>query len=254
MRLRYISIISLDPEAWKKFGPTARGHMVAINNLGMVQIRPLILAVLDDGVEVGEARSTLKDMVSWGVRFLIVGGLGGGTLERYYSDAAQLVRAGKAKTAKSVSQALANVLPGDSVFQEAFGTARVSKANLARYYLQALELKKVGTPQPELVPNPNPDEVNREHVLPKKLSAGWTSVFSSEEHAAFYRRIGNLSLLTQEENSGSGSDPFSVKKVVLAKSSFALTKMIGQEATWTRIEIERRQTELAKLAVKTWPL
>ena len=132
--------------------------------------------------------------------------------------------------------------------------ARVSKSHLARYYLQALELKNAKTKQPELVPNTNPDDVNLEHVLPKSYGPAWKADFSAEEHLAYRRRLGNLALLTQDENSGSGADGFAKKKKVLARSSFALTSMIGAKSSWTSKEIEARQKRLAELAAKTWPL
>ena len=250
----YASIINTDHDTWKKYGATARRHMATINNLGMVQIRPLLLAVLDNGLPGREIRKTLQSMVSWGVRFLIVGGLGGGTLEKHYADAAKLVRTKNVKTAADLKKSLASVLPRDGEFKESFAVARVSKSHLARYYLQALELKNAKTKQPELVPNTNPDDVNLEHVLPKSYGPAWKADFSAEEHLAYRRRLGNLALLTQDENSGSGADGFAKKKKVLARSSFALTSMIGAKSSWTSKEIEARQKRLAELAAKTWPL
>lgn len=250
----YAAMLNLEDDVWKTFGKTARGHMATINDLGMVQIRPLVLAVLDKGMSVKEARKTLRRMVSWGVRFLIAGGLGGGTLERHYSEAARQVRDKKALTASALAKALAAVLPSDGPFEQAFATARVSKASLARYYLQALELKRAGNSQPELVPNPNPDEVNLEHVLPKSLSSGWRSAFDVETHATYYRRIGNMCLMAKAENTATGADQFSKKKPAIKKSRFVLTEEIAEYADWTTTEIEDRQRKLAALAVATWPL
>lgn len=129
----------------------------------------------------------------------------------------------------------------------------MSKSALARYYLRALEKQHKGEANPELVPNPNQEEVNLEHVLPQSPGGNWPS-FSDDEAKTWYRRIGNLALMKADENSGAGSDPFSAKKPILKKSKFKLTAEIGKCSDWTISEIEARQERLAKLAVKTWDL
>jgi hypothetical protein len=81
----YAAILNSSHEVWDNYGPTARENMATLNLLGMIQMRPLILSVLDK-FSVEEVQKSLKVMVSWAVRFLIVGGLGGGTLGDYYAQ------------------------------------------------------------------------------------------------------------------------------------------------------------------------
>ena len=248
----YAAIINTDHALWSHLGSTAKGHMTTMNLLGMVQIRPLLLAVLSSFTD-KEIKNALRLMVSWGVRFLITGGLGGGTMEKYYSDSAREIRAGKIKTASRLAELLVGVVPSDREFEAAFAIARVSKASLARYYLQALERQQSGEKQPELVPNVNQDEVSLEHVLPKSPSANWPT-FSAEEAAAYTTRLGNLALLAAGVNSQVGSVPFASKRSILSASDFQLTKAIGSAKTWAPQQIEARQLRLAKLAVETWSL
>ena len=250
----YSAMLNTDHEIWKKFGPTARADMATMNNLGMVQIRPLVLAVLDNGMTLSESRKAFRSMVSWGVRFLIVGGLGGGTLERHYADGARTIRSKDVTTAAALQKQLAPVLPQDQEFQDAFAVARVAKANIARYYLSALEVSETEDSVADSIPNPNADAVNLEHVLPKSLSDVWRKDFGTDAHAAYFRRIGNLALMRSGENSASGNSGFGPKKKALEKSAFALTRMIGESGRWTPEEIEKRQKHLASLAVQTWPL
>jgi Protein of unknown function (DUF1524) len=226
--------------------------MVTINLLQMIQIRPLLLAVLDV-FSVAEARQALRLMVSWGVRFLISGGLGGGTLERHYSDRATEIRSKTVKTAKQLAHALASIVPTDKQFEAAFANANVSKGYLARYYLQALEREHSGVAHPELIPNPNSDEVNLEHVLPVNPSGDWNHV-PKDVATAYFNRIGNLALMQSEENALVGNEAFSQKKKSYAKSKIQLTRLIGQSKIWGVKEIERRQVLLAKRAIKAWPL
>lgn len=247
----YAAMLNVDHPAWKSYGSSTREHMGTINTLGMVQIRPLLLAVLET-FAVSEVKVALRNMVSWGVRLLIVGGLGGGVMEDHYSDAARRVRKKEIKNAAALRAALSKVIPNDAVFQESFSIARVSKSALARYYLRALEKSAQGGEQPELVPNVNSDEINLEHILPRTKPKNWA--FDEDEHRAYVTRIGNLALMQRTENEDLGASGFSEKRAALKKSQYKLTAMIAKDAQWTPTTINARQNKLAQLAVKTWPL
>jgi hypothetical protein len=249
---KYSAILNPSHSIWKGYSKTARQRMETMNTLRMTQIRPLLLAVLAkfSAPELGNA---LKLMVSWGVRFLIVGGLGGGTMERHYSDRAKDVQGGTIKTANKLQKAMKPIVPTDEQFRTAFATATVSTKYLARYYLRALEQTNSGQAQPELVPNPNEDEVNLEHVLPQKPGNSWPQ-FTADQALAYSRRLGNMVLMASSSNSLASNAPFSDKKKYYAGSQFLLTKSISGLNEWTIGRIETRQQELADLAVETWNL
>jgi hypothetical protein len=199
-----------------------------------------------------EVEKCLRLLVFWSVRFLVVGGLGGGTMERHYALRGQEIRAGKIKSASELIGAMVEVVPGDAQFEAAFGTARVSQSYLARYYLRALELQARGTAEPELVPNPDGEVVNLEHVLPQAPSAAWGHIDPDSANAN-YRRIGNLVLMKAGENAAAGNEGFDVKKPYYKASSFVLTVEVGDYPEWGPTQIEDRQRKLAKVAVSTWP-
>jgi hypothetical protein len=100
--------------------------------------------------------------VSWSVRGLIVGGIGGGSTEKAYCDAAVKVRSGEIKNVSDLLSELSPVVPDDKSFHDAFERARISRARIARYMMIALQRAKDGLPEPELVPNDNAEEVNLE--------------------------------------------------------------------------------------------
>ena len=248
----YSAILNTSNELWRKYGQTAREHMNTLNLLRMIQIRPLILAVLSE-FSVPEARKALRLMVSWVVRFLIVGGLGGGTLENHYSLSAREIYNGSIKTAKQLSDQLKRIIPTDAKFQDSFSTATVSTQYLARYYLRVLEQQKRGKTHPEFIPIDNTDIVNLEHVLPQNPSNLWNYIID-EDKALYCKRIGNLALLTTPINVLAGNDSFSFKKQFYYQSEYLLTKVIASYNAWNTTSIAKRQSELAGLAVKAWPL
>ena len=248
----YVAIQNPEHAYWKPLGPTTQGHIETVNLLRMIQIRPLLLAIMSK-FEPDEAKTVLRRMVSWGVRFLIVGGLGGGTLEKRYCAAAVAIRSGSIKTADELSSNLADVVPVDSRFESSFRGATVSYAYLARYYLRVLERQFCGEDQPEWIPNPNQEEVNLEHVLPRSPSTAW-SALGPDVASAFAPRIGNLALMKERMNSLVANDGFEDKKPHLAASTYALTAKIGEEDEWGVEQIEARQARLAELAVAAWPI
>jgi Protein of unknown function DUF262/Protein of unknown function (DUF1524) len=247
----YAGVLNTDSELWCRYGTTARGHMATLNTMGMVQIRPLLLAIFQRFPD-EEVRRTLRLLVSWAVRFLIVGGVGGGTLEKQYSERAKEVTEGRIQTARGLFDVMQGIVPVDGQFESAFSVATVSRSPLARYYLQALERQAQGAADPELVPNPNEEQVNLEHVLPRSPSAAW-SYIDPELAKVLCRRLGNMALLRVRANVAAGDDGFSQKKRVYAESDFQLTHSIGGYNSWGPAEIEDRQRSLARLAVGTWP-
>jgi hypothetical protein len=199
-----------------------------------------------------ELKKLLKAMVGWSVRGLIVGGIGGGSTEKAYSDAALKVRSGSVKTADELLTELTAIIPEDEDFKSSFERARITKNRIARYLLIALEREKKGEKEPELVPNADESEVNLEHILPRNPTAADWPQFNENEIDTWAYRIGNVALLAAGPNGKIGNKPWAVKKPVLEASELELTKQAGEYADWNQESIGKRQEELAALAV-TWP-
>ena len=245
----YSALLNPAHELWRKFGSTAAHSIQTLNLLRMTQLRPLLLAILDQ-FKTQEVRNALRFLVACAVRVLIVGSRSG-TLEEAYSSVAKRVRAGELSDAPQLRRAMQDVFPSDIEFREKFAVATVSKDYLARYYLAVLESTAKNESAPELVVNPNSEQVNLEHVLPENPEENWQDV-PVDLHRALVKRIGNLALLGAKENAAAGNAPFSKKKASFKKSRFMLTKMISKAKEWGPAAISERQDYLADLAVKAW--
>jgi uncharacterized protein with ParB-like and HNH nuclease domain len=247
----YSALINTEHEHWNKFDHSVRENIATMNLLGMTQIRPLLLAILEKFDPINVKRSFEK-LVSAAVRFQIVGGVGGGSLERMYAETAKSVSDGTISTVQELLKAFSS-LPTDSVFEQAFAIASISKQSLARYYLRSLE-EGILSKEEEKVPSKDTGRVNLEHVLPLNLNPDWTNEWSAEDARAFQKRIGNLALVSSRGNSTIGNDKFDEKKKLLGKSSFHFTSMIAKEKQWGKSEIDSRQKLMAKTAVKVWSI
>lgn len=248
----YSAILNSDHELWADLGTSTKQNVEALLRLDLEQMRPLLLALMQH-FPADELRKTLRALVSWGVRGLVVGGIGGGRAERAYCESAVEIRGGRVKNVQEVLNILEPIVPTDEEFRASFSRVRVTKAKLARYYLAALERTRGGEAEPELVPNEDEEQVNLEHVLPRNPTASDWPQFSEEEQRAWVNRLGNMVLLQKGPNDRIGNKPWQNKKPILEASALLLTRGTSSEDDWTKDVINDRQTSLADLAVQTWP-
>jgi hypothetical protein len=250
--VRYAALLNPQHSLWTNLGTEARDHIGLISTLKMIQIRPLLLAVLAK-FTIPEQKKALRVMVSWGVRFLVTGGHGAGTLEEAYANAAQSISQGTVKTTMQLSSLMSRVVPNDLIFKQAFEVISVPRSFLARYYLRAIERQLAGERHPELVPNPNEEDINLEHVLPQSPGSAWNHI-PADVHESHYQRLGNLALMQSDKNNRLGNKSFAEKVRLLSTSSFRTTKEIAKNTRWDAAAIEVRQKGLAISAVRVWPL
>jgi hypothetical protein len=250
----YRAITEPGDDHWGKsgFGKSARTNVQTLLDLELEQNRPLLLAVMQH-FTVAEQKRTLRALVSWSVRGLVVGGIGGGQSERVYCDAAVKVRSGHVKTKDELQVELKTIVPDDGDFEDEFSRARQTKPKIARYIQLTLERAQCGKSEPELVPNDDAEQVDLEHILPRNAKASDWPAFPPEDVSTWANRLGNHTLLKKTQNNKIGNKAWAVKKPILAKSSLALTKKTAQMQDWDKGAIGARQKMLAKLAVKAWP-
>ena len=248
----YAALLNSADDFWSTYGTATKANIDTLVRLDLTQHRPLLLALMQH-FQKNDLKSALRALVSWSTRSLIVGGLGGGTMEKAYCDAAVEVRNGNVKTTKELLTTVTNIVPTDTEFEASFTTARITRPRIARYVLLALEREAQKNPEAELVPNADEAQVNLEHILPRNAKEKDWPEFKKEEVASWSARIGNLTLLAVGPNGKIGNKAWSVKKPILAASKLKFTKAVGGNAKWTRAEITRRQRDLARLAIQTWP-
>ena len=248
----YSALMNSDHDFWASFGVETRHHIETLLRFQLEQSRPMTLAAMQH-FSATELQRLVGATVSWSVRGIIAGGLGGGAAEKAFSSAGIAIRNGTLKTAQDVFGHIAAVIPTDLDFETRFSTLLENRAKYNRYYLQELEVFANRQYDPEFVPNRDERQVTLEHVLPRSMDpAQWPS-FANLEPRDWIWRLGNLVLIPKSINNQLGNKSFSQKKVVLANSNFELTKQVAAEADWTPATLERRQRRLAALAVQVWP-
>ena len=248
----YVATFNSDHERWNGYSETTRRALQVLNLLNIRPMRPMLLAVTMEFAR-DETDMAFQFAVSLGVRLLVASSTRSGSVEVPLASVAHAVFSEGLRSTRDLKTRLNGVTPGDEEFRSAFETTRVSKAQLARYYLRSLEMAARGDKDPWFIPTQDQSVVNLEHVLPKKPEGNWPR-FTDDEAAMYVNRLGNQALLRASSNSDLRSAGFPEKIPVYAKSPYRLTRMIADVTDWTASEVANRQKELARLAVVGWPV
>jgi hypothetical protein len=249
----YIAITDVSHPKWLGYKSIAKDSLTTISrHLKVEQIKPLLFAI-SRFFTPEEATKAFRYAVSISVRFLIVGGRGG-FLDEHYAARAHDIGVGKITKARELREAMSAAVPTDAAFEASFATARISKAYIARYLLRAMDKTMQGDPTPEFVPNEDYEATNLEHIVPVNPSDKWQ--IAPEDAATAETLIGNLTLLSAKLNVKIGNGSFAEKRVAYENSSYNITFSISDDfkGGFGLPEVRQRQNNLAKLAVKTWPL
>ena len=252
LAIAYVATFNPEHEKWNTYPEPVRRAIQTFNLLNIRPMRALLLAVTDK-FDPNELAKTIQFLISLGVRLLIASSTRSGSVELPLATAAKNVFTDSIKTTDDLKEHLHNITPTNEEFRSAFETARVSKAQLARYYLRCLEMAESKEPEPWFIPTQDQSIINLEHILPKKPERNWPQ-FSEEEAAMYCNRLGNQALMQARNNSLLKSSKFSEKKDVYKNSPYTLTNQIANCDDWSVVSITKRQENLARLALLAWPI
>lgn len=238
---------------WDGYPVSAQRGLAVFNKFDIKPLRPLLLS-LAVTFSPEEFSKSIVALASISVRLIIAGNTRSGTIENGIATVSIKVYQNEIKTADDLKEALKSILISDVDFKDAFSKFRVSRADLARYYLQTLEATNAGEQEPWYIPNEDPAVMTLEHVMPSNCTEEiWPGV-DEETKQRCVKRLGNLCILNKSANSNIGDASFIDKRPALSNAPYKLTNEISAETIWDFSAIERRQKRLANLALRTWPI
>lgn len=248
----YTALLYSDHHYWSEYSTATRRNIRTINELGMVQIRPLLLSMLPK-FDKKESQKSIDSIVSLIVRLIVSGTLSSGLFERQFSITAMKIRNEDIRNQHELLESLKTLTPSDERFKEAFQTFTISNSSIAKYLLSTIENYRRNDQGSDLIPNNDETIVNLEHILPKKLNDQWAE-FDEDEHKLYFKRLGNMTILNSRKNSRIGNKSFDEKIPVFTDSEFIITKDISSNTKWTKESINNRQNQFALDAVKCWKM
>lgn len=248
----YTALLYSDHHYWSDYSTATRRNIRTINELGMVQIRPLLLSMLPK-FDQKESEKSLESIVSLIVRLIVSGTLSSGVFERQFSITAMKIRNEDIRNQKELLESLKTLTPSDERFNEAFQTFTISNSSIAKYLLSTIENYRRNDQGSDLIPNNDETIVNLEHILPKKLNDQW-SEFDDDEHKLYFKRLGNMTILNSRKNARIGNKSFVEKSPIFSDSEFIITKEISSDTVWSKESINNRQNQFASDATKCWKM
>jgi len=253
----YAAVLSPWSEVWAGTGTRGRRLVESLRTLQMEQYKPLLLACLDvfDPKKPTEIVKVLRLLVSWSVRFQITKQLGSSEIEKFYPKVAKTVRDDQIKTAAQLVRLFESEIPSDALFKSNFETYTEENEKLVRYYLHSIEervRREQGRREEEITLDES--EVNLEHILPQQPRLHEWPEFDEETAKVNKYRLGNQTLLLEEWNRESSNSAFKIKRPMYERSAVEITKPILKNKVWSPEAILERQSWLAEIAARAWPL
>lgn len=242
--VNYLALLTGDPELWPG-GAVSKSEAETFTLLGLSQNRPLMLAAMDS-FGATELPRLVKSMIAWSVRGLLVGGIGGGTTEKYYCDVAVRIRAGKVQNCEHVFEALAPIIPSDEQFHAAVSLTSAPSSRLTRYLLLAYENFLRGKPNPAIIDGND------------YATAGYQRIVSRAEYSQdpggteWTSQLGNVALVSRSQRAAAGKDWDQVRNV-LAAQPYVSSQTVSGFPYWHDALVAERQAQIANAALAIWP-
>lgn len=170
------------------------------------------------------------------------------TAETIFAGIAKKIYDGDYSTTDEIISAIKSHIVSDTDFIAMFETwkGNNNNKNVIRYIFKKIHNSLDNNNEINL----DSSTVHVEHIMPQNRSM-WTNI-SKETHDEYLWRLGNLCLLSGRLNTIISNKPFEEKKDTYIKSKIEPNKKIATFEKWGAEEIEERQKELARLAVKIW--
>lgn len=220
------------------------------------QYKPVIMAMDLKGYSLNSINTVMNEFLKLHIRNIFICKNKANTLEKFYPELAAKIYSSKNNLGISdiVEQIKNKELKDEEVIQSLEFRTFVdsSENNQARYLLRKI-YNSIN--DEEVKVSKNTDEVNLEHILPKKpeRDSNWYSLYPTEDDRNKYTYLlGNLTLIQGKKNSAASNKEFEYKKNIYMNSSITQNKKIAQKDKWEKKDILDRTTELSKKIIQIW--
>jgi uncharacterized protein with ParB-like and HNH nuclease domain len=249
----YAALQNPDSVYWADYDPETKRLILTLRILDSEQSLPVLMAA-SDKLDKNEFRKLAHVLVVMAVRYNLICEGRTGVSSNFYAEIPKKIRNGDYTKSSHVFNHLKSIYPSDIEFRKSFITKSLTDSKRARYLLIEIENYLSGE---DKVVNTDPEKVNLEHIMPKKMNAHWTEEVTDiqpESYKLYVNYIGNMALASKENNRRVGSKCFDDKKALLfsIQNDFKLTKSVADFEHWNKSSIEQRQETLADYAIKVW--
>ena len=218
-----------------------------LNTMGAKLFYPMILACVETNASNEDILQLLNCIETLIVRNIIVGQDTANKFELQFSENAKKISE-KEITVSEAIEIVRSWISKDDSFKHNFEVAIVKDTKVSRCILASLYNCENG---PEYIINPDPKEVNVEHVMPINKSK-WPHI-SDLDHDEYKYYLGNQTLLKSADNTSVSNEPYCHKQKTYKKSTIPQNSYFENVDDWGPEQIKTRQMILFETAKKRWP-
>ena len=251
----YLMVADPNVRDWKG-DKEIKDSLYGIKLAGGKDAYPLLVAMLLQEKKVsGESaanyrrlmKKTIEAIESYVVRNHICGQKSTSEIPKIYVSSINEIRQNGVDALSKLIGQLRNTIPPDAIFESRFAEYS-AKRPLAMYLLHKIERHHAARKEPV---SRDSSEVNLEHIMPRKIGNGWTTV--RNYHKEYLERLGNLTLISKKLNL-TNSGFIRKRNKYYKDSNIEITKQLIQFNQWRKKEIQQRQRELARVAIRVWSI
>ena len=221
--------------------------LIDLNLLGTKLFYPLIIACVEMNAPNDVITKMLESIETLTIRNIILGPDTANKYEVKFSEYAKKISE-KEITVEDAIVTIQEWISSDDAFEYDYKNAIVKDTKVSRCILASIYNYESGS---QTIINPDPKEVNVEHIMPINTSQ-WKHI-SEQDHARYVYYLGNQTLLKATDNTSVSNDPYEIKKETYKKSTIPQTKYFENIDDWGPKQIEDRQAKLFELIKKRWP-
>ncbi|MAM70225.1 MAG: hypothetical protein CMP91_03665 [Gammaproteobacteria bacterium] len=227
----------------------SRDSVWAIHNIfGITQALPLLMSVYRRFEKTKQFTEIIKDIESLIIRHNVFSRFEIKDLSEAFSKAIISINnaSSKENAIKDVKKIFLSVSPDlPQMINGIKGSTKI-KSRQATYILRQLE---------DYYSHPDGSLISRatlEHIFPQNAKSPKWTISQIERLSPLVNHLGNLALLSGQDNSSVSNKKYGEKKDIYRRSVLKLTSEIPTENSWGRTQIFRRSEKLAKLANEKW--
>lgn len=193
----------------------------------------------------------LRAIVIISFRYNVIGNNNANEQERIYNQIAERIYAKEIKEISQVWGYLKPIYIDDERFKNDFANKSIRTTDsrnkkIVRFILCEIERHLLGVDL-----DFESRSFNIEHILPQNPSQDWQ--FNDEEASSLVYRLGNMVLLSTNQNRDIGNESYSQKLPIYQNSNFKIAQHIAEHYdTWTVETLSAMQQWQAKQAVSIW--
>lgn len=190
----------------------------------------------------------LDKIIDYIFRNFTIGGNVANSAEVVFINLANDIHVLKVNTSDEICKTMSEKIISDQEFETLFTVWEGTKSTkeTVRYILRKIYHQNKNNAEINIDNN----DVHIEHIMPEDRT-NWQNI-SEEDHDAYLWRLGNLTLLSRTLNISVSNNAFINKKQKYIDSKIEENIEIAQKNDWSISEIENRQRDLSKIALKLW--